>query len=55
MKNELILASRPDMPNAGSAAKTRAAQTRLQQVLAELGLGELSARFAVQAPAEHSL
>jgi len=52
MKNELILASRPATPNAG---KTRAAQTRLQQVLAELGLGELSARFAVQAPAEHSL
>ena len=35
MKNELILASRPATPN---AAKTRAAQTRLQQVLAELGL-----------------
>lgn len=52
MKNELILASRPDTPH---AAKTRAAQTRLQQVLDELGLGELGARFAVQAPAEHSL
>jgi hypothetical protein len=48
MKNELILASRPATPNAG---KTRAAQMRLQQVLAELGLGELTARFAVQAPA----
>ncbi len=46
MKNELILASRPSTP---SRAKTLAAQTRLQQVLAELGLGELSARFAVQA------
>ena len=46
MKNELILASRPATANAG---KTRAAQTRLQQVLDELGLGELSARFAVVA------
>ena len=46
MKNELILASRPATP---SAAKTRAAQTRLQQVLAELGLGELTARFAAPA------
>ena len=46
MKNELILASRPSTP---SAAKTRAAQTRLQEVLAELGLGELTARFAVSA------
>ncbi|NML86136.1 SAM-dependent methyltransferase [Polaromonas sp.] len=44
MKNELILASRPATPNPG---KTRTAQTRLQQVLQELGLGELSARFAV--------
>ncbi|MEO5659953.1 MAG: SAM-dependent methyltransferase [Polaromonas sp.] len=44
MKNELILASRPATPNAG---KTRAAQTRLQQVLDELGLGELGARFGV--------
>ena len=43
MKNELILASRPAKPDAG---KTRAAQTRLQQVLDELGLGELTARFA---------
>ena len=42
MKNELILASRPATPN---AAKTRAAQARLTQVLAELGLGELTARF----------
>lgn len=44
MKNELILASRPARPDAG---KTRAAQTRLQQVLQELGLEELNARFAV--------
>ena len=44
MKNELILASRPATANAG---KTRAAQTRLQQVLDELGLGELTARFGV--------
>ena len=43
MKNELILASRPAVPNAG---KTAAAQVRLQQVLDELGLGELTARFA---------
>ena len=43
MKNELILASRPATLN---AAKTRAAQARLAQVLAELGLGELTARFA---------
>ena len=42
MKNELILASRPVRPDAG---KTRSAQTRLQQVLDELGLGELMARF----------
>ncbi|MGH8849234.1 MAG: class I SAM-dependent methyltransferase, partial [Polaromonas sp.] len=46
MKNELILASRPVHPN---AAKTRAAQARLREVLEELGLGELSARFAVPA------
>ncbi len=46
MKNELILASRPAAPN---AAKCRDAQARLQQVLAELGLGELSTRFAVSA------
>lgn len=46
MKNELILASRPATP---SAAKTRAAQERLQQVLAELGLGELKERFGLTA------
>ena len=46
MKNELILASRPATPN---PCKTRTAQTRLQQVLDELGLGELAARFAVVA------
>ncbi|MDO9401654.1 MAG: SAM-dependent methyltransferase [Polaromonas sp.] len=44
MKNELIIASRPQAPNAG---KTRQAQARLQQVLAELDLGELTARFAL--------
>ena len=44
MKNELILASKPKMPN---AKKTSAAQARLQQVLGELGLAELSQRFAV--------
>ncbi len=43
MKNELIIASRPQSPN---AAKTRQAQARLQEVLAELNLGELLARFA---------
>jgi hypothetical protein len=43
MKNELILASRPAQP---SPAKTRAAQERLQQVLDQLGLAELSSRFA---------
>ena len=48
MKNELILASRAATPNAG---KTRDAQTRLQQVLEELGLGgELTTRFSVVAP-----
>jgi len=46
MKNELILASRPATPH---PAKTRAAQERLQQVLAELGLDALTARFAVPA------
>ena len=44
MKNELILASRPATPNAG---KTRAAKERLQQVLDEVGLGEMNGRFAV--------
>ncbi len=44
MKNELILASRPAVPNAG---KTRAAQERLQQVLGELGLAEMRERFNV--------
>ena len=46
MKNELILASQPAKPN---PVKTREAQVRLRQVLAELGLGELTARFAVPA------
>ncbi len=48
MKNELILASQPAKPN---PVKTREAQARLRQVLAELGLGELTARFAVPASA----
>ena len=44
MKNELILASQPAKPN---PVKTRDAQARLQQVIGALGLGELTARFAV--------
>jgi hypothetical protein len=44
MKNELIIASRPAQPRPAAVA---AARERLTQVLAELGLGELSARFAV--------
>ena len=44
MKNELILASQPAVPQ---AAKTKAAQARLQQVLDELGLAELRQRFDV--------
>ncbi len=44
MKNELILASKPVQ---AQPAKTRAAQDRLHAVLHELGLGELTARFAV--------
>ena len=47
MKNELILASQPALPNAANAGKTRAAQTRLREVLAELGLGDLARRFVV--------
>jgi hypothetical protein len=46
MKNELIIASRPQTPN---AARTRQAQARLQEVLAELSLGELTARFSPSA------
>ena len=46
MKNELILASRPARP---SVAKTAAARDRLQAVLQELGLGDLSVRFSVSA------
>ncbi len=42
MKNELILAS---LPQSVSESKMRSAQVRLQQVLAELNLGELTARF----------
>ena len=44
MKNELILASRPDQPR---VAAINAARERLTQVLDELGLGELKARFGV--------
>ena len=44
MKNELIIASRSAQPRPAAIA---AARERLTQVLAELGLGELSARFAV--------
>jgi hypothetical protein len=44
MKNELIIASRPATPHAG---KTRQAQARLNEVLAELNLGELTSRFEV--------
>jgi hypothetical protein len=44
MKNELIIASRPTQPRPAAVA---AARERLTQVLAELGLGELSARFGV--------
>ena len=47
MKNELILASLPATPTSATAAKTRAAQERLQAVLDELGLDEVTARFAV--------
>ena len=47
MKNELILASRQAAPNAGSVTQFRAAQTRLRNVLAELGLADMSGRFAV--------
>ncbi|MES2511096.1 MAG: SAM-dependent methyltransferase [Pseudomonadota bacterium] len=43
MKNELILASRPVRTN---AVKSDAAQARLHQVLDEIGLGDLSQRFA---------
>jgi Methyltransferase domain len=48
MKNELILAS---LPPSLSAAKTSAARARLQAVLEEIGLGELSQRFL---PAQQS-
>jgi hypothetical protein len=44
MKNELILASKPDQPR---AAAINAARERLTQVLDELGLGELKVRFGV--------
>jgi hypothetical protein len=44
MKNELILASRPEQPR---VAAGNAARERLTQVLDELGLDELKARFGV--------
>ncbi len=44
MKNEMILASRPVIPN---ASKTGVAQVRLKEVLSELGLQELTLRFAI--------
>jgi hypothetical protein len=44
MKNELIIASRPSSLN---ASRTKKAQARLQEVLAELNLGELTSRFEV--------
>jgi hypothetical protein len=44
MKNELIIASRPEQPR---AAAMQAAAERLGQVLAELGLDELTGRFGV--------
>jgi hypothetical protein len=44
MKNELILASKPQTPN---PKKTSTAGERLQQVIDELGLAELGQRFAV--------
>ncbi|MBI2728205.1 MAG: SAM-dependent methyltransferase [Polaromonas sp.] len=46
MKNELIVASKPLQSN---VRKIRAASERLQQVLVEVGLGELTARFAIPA------
>ena len=47
LKNELILASKPSAITHATTAKTRTAQERLQAVLGELGLGELTARFAM--------
>ena len=44
MKNELILASKPDRIDRSAS---HSAANRLQQVLAEVGLVELAARFAV--------
>ncbi|MES2979311.1 MAG: SAM-dependent methyltransferase [Pseudomonadota bacterium] len=46
MKNELIIAS---LPERASASKTEAARERLEEVLATLGLGDLSERFAAPA------
>ena len=47
MKNELILASRPEVSKMANMAKAKLAQERLKQVLDELGLAELQSRFAV--------
>jgi len=47
MKNELILARRPAAPNAGGVTKFRAAQTRLRDLLGELGLAGMTGRFVV--------
>ena len=51
MKNELILASKLVTPN---TAKTGFAQERLKEVLYQLGLGDLTARFMVSLQPEHS-
>ena len=45
MKNELILASKPQTPHAN---KSKAAQERLKQVIDELGFAELAKRFTIQ-------
>ena len=47
MKNELILASLPEVSKMANMAKAELAQERLKQVLDELGLAELRSRFAV--------
>ncbi len=48
MKNELILASRPAQPN---TAAMRAAAERLRELLAQMGLSALEARFSTPAGA----
>ena len=47
MKNELILASLPEVSKMANMAKAKLAQERLKQVLDELGLAELRSRFAL--------